>query len=112
MWESPIRILQTQLATELEGEVLKAVCKYGVAIDKDKLLELLQNDRNSYDLGYRDGKKEVCERILLRLEEEYSRVTKPVLVIHLPNGERKEVFDEYYYGNRLACEKAIEIVRS
>ena len=69
MWESPIKILQTQLVTELEGEVLKAVCKYGVDIDKDRLLELLQNDRNSYDLGYRDGKKEVCEKVIRILRD-------------------------------------------
>lgn len=70
MWESPIKILQTQIETELEGEVLKAVCKYGIDVNRDRLLEILQNDRSSYDEGYAEGKREVCERILEKLEEE------------------------------------------
>lgn len=69
MWESPIRILQTGIETQIEDDVIKAVCKYGIDIDKDRLLEILCGDRSSYDKGYADGKREVCERIVERLEE-------------------------------------------
>ena len=112
MWESPIRILQTQIETQIEGDVIKAISKYGIDIDKDRLLEMLRGDSHSYDMGYATGKREVCERIIEKLEEEYSRINTPMLVIHMPNGERKEVFNEYYYGSDLAYEKAIEIIRS
>lgn len=68
MWESPIRVLQTQFESQIEGDVMKAVCKYGIDIDKDRLLEILQNDRNSYDRGYADGKREVCEKVICILK--------------------------------------------
>ena len=55
MWESPIEILQEKIKLQMEGEVLKAVQKYGVNVNKEELLKALQYDRNQYEKGYQDG---------------------------------------------------------
>ena len=41
-YESPIHLYRSQLNIEIENEVLKAVHKIGVAVDKDELLKALQ----------------------------------------------------------------------
>lgn len=92
MWESPIKILQNQIKWELEEEIMKAVCKYGIDVDKDRLLEMLRGDSRSYDIGYATGKREVCERILERLEE-YRR------------------FEDHDSLDRQVIDRAIEIVK-
>ena len=40
---------------QLEGEVMKAVQKVGVTVDKEELLKALKYDREQYEKGYRDG---------------------------------------------------------
>lgn len=55
MYKSPIDIIHGQLETQLEGEVLKAVQKCGVVVDKDELLKALAYDRDQYEKGYRDA---------------------------------------------------------
>ncbi len=69
MWESPINIIHEDIKFEVENEVMKAVYKYGIDVDKDRLLEMLRGDSRSYDMGYATGKREVCEKILTRLGE-------------------------------------------
>ncbi len=54
-YKSPITILQGQINTELEGEVLRAIWKIGVDIDKDELIRALAYDRNQYLKGFNDG---------------------------------------------------------
>ena len=76
MWESPIRILQTGIETQIEEDVIKAVMKYGIDIDKDRLLEMLRGDSRSYDMGYATGKREVCERIIERLSKEFNEYSE------------------------------------
>ena len=52
---SPIMIIQTELNTELENNVYKAVTKYDIAVDKEELIKALKYDRNQYNLGYNRG---------------------------------------------------------
>lgn len=54
-YKSPITILQGQINTELEGEVLRAIWKVGVGIDRDELIRALAYDRNQYLKGFNDG---------------------------------------------------------
>ena len=58
MWESPIKMMQSEWETQLEGEVLKATRKVGVVVDKDELLKALEYDRKQYEKGYGDAVKE------------------------------------------------------
>lgn len=74
MWESPIRVLQTQIESEIKGKILEFNCKYAVDLDEHRLLEMLRGDSRSYDMGYATGKREVCERIIERLKEEMLEV--------------------------------------
>ncbi len=58
MYKSPIDIIPGQLELQLEDEILWAVQKVGVAVDKDELLRALKYDRDQYNTGYQDGKAE------------------------------------------------------
>jgi DNA-directed RNA polymerase subunit RPC12/RpoP len=57
-WESPIHIFEQQLQASLENEILTAVRKVHVEVDKEELLRALQYDRDQYDRGYEDGKRD------------------------------------------------------
>ena len=66
MYNSPIQMLQLQtmrdaLNIELENEVVKAVHKVGIYIDKDQLTEALRADRRRYEEAYKAGWN-ACER--------------------------------------------------
>ena len=55
MYESPIKIIQGQLQTQLEGQVMKAIQNVGVVVDKEELIRALKYDRGQYSKGFRDG---------------------------------------------------------
>ena len=64
MYNSPIQIIQTMrdaLNLELENEVVKAVHKVGIYIDKEELTKALQADRRRYEEAYKAGWND-CER--------------------------------------------------
>ena len=54
-YKSPIDIFRTEVEVKMEGEIMKAVQKIAPYVDKDELLKLLKNDRESYETGYDDG---------------------------------------------------------
>lgn len=63
-YESPIKIItefEYKLNREVESNIVKAVCAYGIDIDKDELQKLLLNDRKQYDKGYADGRLDAVE---------------------------------------------------
>lgn len=95
MYESPIEIIHGDLKIQLEGEILKAVRRVGVNVEKEELLRALAYDRGQYDKGYRDGVQGVCMRILERLEE---KAKEP---------RYQHTGEDYYVG----IESAIEIVK-
>lgn len=55
MYKSPIDIFYGQIETQIEGEIMKAVQKVHVNVDKDELLRALQYDREQYEKGYDDA---------------------------------------------------------
>lgn len=57
--QSPIEVFQTQMQSQIVGEIYKAVMKVGVNVDKDELLKALQYDRNQYQKGYKDRDAEI-----------------------------------------------------
>ena len=69
MHESPIKIMETEWSTQMDGNILKAVKNVGIDVDKDELLRALKYDRDQYDKGYRDGVNKVCSRIMEKLTE-------------------------------------------
>lgn len=55
-YESPIKVLETQMRMEFEDNVVRAVKSVGIDVDKDELVRALQYDRDQYVKGYKDGK--------------------------------------------------------
>ena len=58
-YQSPIEVFQTQMQSQIAGEIYKAVMKVGVNVDKDELLKALQYDRDQYQKGYTDRDSEI-----------------------------------------------------
>lgn len=56
-YQSPVQLLQSRLATEIDDNILKAVHNVGVEVDKDELIRALQYDRGQYAAGYLAGRE-------------------------------------------------------
>ena len=71
-YESPIRLITDEYALRLiedeERNIIKAVANYGINIDKDELVKLINNDRKQYEKGYADGWREM-KKSLVRCED-------------------------------------------
>ena len=84
-YQSPIEVFQTQMQSQIVGEIYKAVMKVGVNVDKDELLKALQYDRNQYQKGYADRDSEIvrcneCAYAIYKeglLKHEHIVCTKP-----------------------------------
>jgi hypothetical protein len=55
MYKSIIDIIHTDMEIKMEGEIMKAVQRCGIHVDKEELLKTLQYDIGQYDKGYEDG---------------------------------------------------------
>ena len=64
MYKAPIHLIQQQIQAKIEGEVLTAVHKIHVEVDKDELLRALQYDRDQYNKGYADGEADAMDSIV------------------------------------------------
>lgn len=58
LYNSPITLVQSAIETQIEDGVLKAVQEIGFDIDPKELYKALQYDRNQYDKGYSDAKRQ------------------------------------------------------
>lgn len=58
-YQSPIEVFQTQIKSQIDGEIYKAVMKVGINVNKDELLKALQYDRDQYQKGYIDRDSEI-----------------------------------------------------
>ena len=58
-YESPIHTyterVARELANNLDGEVITAVIRCGVSVDKDELIRALKYERDQYNKGYQDA---------------------------------------------------------
>lgn len=57
MYDSPIRLAVSKMASQFNDDIYNAVVKTGIDVDKDELVRALNYDRNQYEKGYRDGLK-------------------------------------------------------
>ena len=57
MYESPIKIFQNNLEMQLEGEILNTVQRMNITVDKDELIRALRYDREQYQKGFDDARK-------------------------------------------------------
>lgn len=60
-YESPLELIINEMALEMsekfDSEVLTAIKKYHIDVNKDELIKALQYDRGQYEKGYQDGLK-------------------------------------------------------
>lgn len=67
MYESPIELtcseIYSQIVKEQEDEILQAVIKTGVNVNKEELVKALSYDRNQYSKGFKDGVVELAKRL-------------------------------------------------
>lgn len=61
---SPVTVELRQIQRELDNFILNEIRKYDVKVDKEELVKALKYDRNQYEKGYADGKKEAAREIL------------------------------------------------
>lgn len=73
-----IEIVTGQIRTSLEGELYRAVQNVGINVDKDRLLQALNDARSFYADGYARGKKDAVKWI--SVEERLPEVGKEVLI--------------------------------
>lgn len=58
LYDSPIKLIQSGIETQIEDGILKAVQEVGFDVDPKELYKALQYDRNQYDKGYSDAKRQ------------------------------------------------------
>lgn len=72
MYKCPIELITTDIMAQItknqEEQVLRAVQGVGVNVDKDELLKALIYDRQQYQKGYQDGRKEAVANLIERLK--------------------------------------------
>ena len=68
MYISPINITQewerkepNSFGEKLDDIILSAIHKVGVEVNKEELIKAMQYDRNQYEKGYEDGKKDAVK---------------------------------------------------
>ena len=54
-YDSPIKIMEDNIRTDLEDNVMKAVRSYDIVVDKPELIKALKYDRNQYTKGFMDA---------------------------------------------------------
>lgn len=65
-YQSPITLIVQEVETKIENDIITAVQKYGISVDKEELLKALNYDRDQYAKGYADAKKDY-ERTWIKL---------------------------------------------
>lgn len=79
MYESPIKILQDQIAKDfarkIDEETGKAIYeatqRIGITVDDNELLKALRYDRGQYDKGYDDGFNDGRKAVIAEIIEKY-----------------------------------------
>lgn len=54
-YESPIRMIVSEMETQMEKDTLTAIQRYGIDVDKEELIKALNYDRRQYEKGYAYG---------------------------------------------------------
>lgn len=57
MYESPIQVIYKDVEWQLEANIVNALQKVEVIVDREELIKALAYDRDQYKKGYEDGRK-------------------------------------------------------
>lgn len=55
MYKSPIEVITEEMKLFYDGDVVRAVQKYDINVDKEELLKALKYDREQYEKGFKCG---------------------------------------------------------
>lgn len=97
MYESPIKVIQGELETQLEGEILKAVHRVGVTVDRDELIRALRYDREQYQKGFDDAREDAVVVTRCKDCRSYNKPKTGWCEVHL---DREHPDDFCSYGKR------------
>ena len=62
-YKSPIEIITSEVEAKMEGDIMTAIQRYGINVDKEELLKALRYDRDQYAKGYADAKNDLAGAI-------------------------------------------------
>lgn len=63
MYVSPIEVTMKDLKESFDADILKVIWGYDINVDKEELVKALSYDRDQYNKGYEDAKKDVLAMI-------------------------------------------------
>lgn len=58
MYESPIKIFYSEITTQFDNEIFKAVQRVNITVDRDEIIRALRYDREQYQKGFDDARKD------------------------------------------------------
>jgi len=68
MYESPIEIIQRDIANgiqvKMENDICNVICSYGINVNREELIKALNYDRQQYEKGYSDRGKMIVPVVL------------------------------------------------
>lgn len=96
-----IRQIQRNYNRKLDTLIINEIRKYDVKVDKDELIKALKYDRNQYEKGYADGRKEAVREILQEFLKEF--------VVYASVGNYYTTTEIYDKVQELAIENGIEL---
>jgi hypothetical protein len=72
-YKPPVQIIQEQMLSQLDRDVMHAIQRYQIFVDKDELIKALNYDRDQYEKGFADGCRhnvdELCREVEKRTVE-------------------------------------------
>ena len=68
MYKSPIEIICGDIKKQIDNDIYRVTQKYDIKVDKNELIQALQYDRDQYEKGYADGKRDAMDE-LVRCEQ-------------------------------------------
>ena len=98
MYVSPIEVIMKDLKESFDANILKAIQGYDINVDKDELVKALSYDRDQYNKGYEDAKKDVLATIdnFISMDEYYHPYSKHE---NIPISEMKYRVNQLPYEN-------------
>lgn len=103
MYQPIIEVFMDEMKMQHECEILKAVQKVGVVVDKEELIKALAYDRGQYEKGYQDGLDKKHERLAKKIESICEQ-----LRIKIIESEKCPRFERAF--RQVAFEEALDII--
>ena len=55
VYDSPVKIIQKEIATQLDDKIMKCIQEYGIDVNKEELIKALNYDRDQFEAGNKVG---------------------------------------------------------